>query len=182
MTLVEFLAAAREPYARLLSEAFGANAVYAEPALRNENGDLATDGPWNLPIRPDYIPREGNGRSVMVDSKSRLDFEPFVVSYGDCQVEFRPFTWDWLTLTVIGLPEEDAEELFRNWFLRWFDPEDENEIGADGLAGVVHYMGEPRRVEEQLRLTVDLGSAPPEALNELLERLASHGAATAGVA
>ena len=182
MTLLELLAEVRRPFAQLLSTAIAGNAVFAEPALRTENGELAVDGLWNLPIRPDFIPRNGDDKSGMVDSKSRLDFEPFVVSYGACKVELAPFTWDWLSLTVDGLREDCYEELFRSWFLRWFDPEDTNEIGNDGLAGVVHYMSEPQRVGDKLHLTLDLGSAPPEALEQLLELLARQGAVAASVA
>ena len=164
MTLLEFLAEVRRPYAQLLSTAIAGNAVFAEPALRTENGELAVDGLWSLPIRPDFIPRNGDGKSGMVDSKSRLDFEPFVVSYGDCKVELAPFTWDWLSLTVDGLRENCSEDLFRSWFLRWFDPEDTNEIGDDGLAGAGDRIGPIGLVDEAFGAAVlvdDVGAHGP---------------------
>ncbi|MES2263740.1 MAG: hypothetical protein V4724_34920 [Pseudomonadota bacterium] len=140
------------------------------------------EGTLDLPSRADYIPREGAGKPAMVDSTSHLDFETISVAYKDCDVLIGPFVWDWVQLTIRGLPEQEAASVAKNWFFRWFDPEDTNEANEDGLYGVVHFLGEPKVAANGIEFSIDLGSAPPEALEDLLERMSSHGASAASVA
>ena len=182
MTLLELLAAVRNPYAQRLSESVLSVEAHVEPAFRNQDGELALEGALNLPCRADYIPREGDGRPATVDSTSRVDFETISVAYRDCDVLIGPFVWDWVVITVSGLPEQEVAEVAKDWFFRWFDPEDTNDANGEGLYGVVHFLGEPKVVSEGIELTIDLGSAPPEALDELLERISSQGARAASVA
>jgi hypothetical protein len=176
MTLIELFAAIRASYVRELAEAIAASDAHVEPAFRNADGELAVDGPLALPYRADFIPKNRDGTSVMVDSKSSLDFEPVTVEYGPCRVRIAPFVWDWMQVTVHGMTEEATSLAAKAWFLRWFDTNDTNEADEQGLYGVVHYLGEPKAVDGCIVMTIDFGSAPAEALDELLETLAAQGA------
>lgn len=175
MTLTELFAAVRAQYTQELTEAIAASEAHVEPAFRKETGELAVSGPLELPYRADLIPRGGDGTSVMVDSTTSLGFEPFTVDYGQCRVHVSPFVWDWVKFAVKGLTEDESAVLMKAWFLRWFDPDDTNEADEQGLFGVVHYLGEPQAVEGSEEWTVDLGSAPPEAVEDLLKMFESHG-------
>jgi len=66
--------------------------------------------------------------------------------------------------------------------MRWFDPDDLKTINSEGLYGVVHFLGEPKKTERGVVFLLDFGSAPSEALDELLEELAANGASWASVA
>jgi hypothetical protein len=182
MTLLELLAAIRAPYARQLSAAIAAVDAHVEPAFRNHDGALAVEGPLMLPCRADYIPRTGDGKPARVDATARLDFEPISVAYADCTVLIHPFAWDWVRITIRGLPEQAVAALSRNWFFRWFDPDDANEADDQGLYGVVHFLDEPETVTDGIELSIDLGSAPPEALDDLLRQVSAHGASAMRVA
>jgi len=177
MTLIELFTAIRAPYAQELADAIAASDAHVEPAFRIESGDLAVSGPLEVPYRADLIPRGGDGSSVMVNSTSSLGFEPFTVVYGECRLSVSPFVWDWAKVTASGLTEEESSNVLKAWFLRWFDPDDANQADEKGLFGVVHYLGDPKAIEGGVEWTVDFGSAPPEAVQDMIDRLETHGAA-----
>ncbi len=177
MTLIELFAAIRAIYVRDLAQAIAETDAHVEPAFRKETGELAVAGPLDLPYRADLIPRDGDGTSIMVNSRSSLGFEPFTVVYGECRLSVSPFVWDWTKVTVSGLTEEESSKVLKAWFLRWFDPEDANQADAQGLFGVVHNLEEPKASDGGVEWTVDFGSAPVEAIQDMIDRLETHGAA-----
>lgn len=176
MNLLSLFAEVRGLYVRKLSAAVAGIDAHIEPALRNREGALAVEGPLSLPIRVDAIRRKGNGKSITVDSTSRIAFDPILTKFGQCDVRIASFTWDAVQLTVNGLKEQDVHEIAPAWFFRWFDAEDKNAANAEGLYGVVHFLGDPKVVTGGIELSIDFGSAPAEALNDLLDSLARRGA------
>jgi hypothetical protein len=182
MPVLELLAAVRNLYVQRLSEAVASVDAHIEPAFRDQEGELALEGSLNLPCRADYIPRDGDGQPATVDSTSRVAFETIRLAYNDCEVLIESFTWDWVIITVSGLSGQDVAAVTTKWFLRWFDPQDVNDANDEGLYGVVHFLSEPKVLSEGIELTIDLGSAPPEALDELLDAISSYGASAVIVA
>ncbi|MGS0896115.1 hypothetical protein ACVBGC_26820 [Burkholderia stagnalis] len=178
MTVSELLRAIRQPYVDLLAKAAAQPAAIAEPAYRQADGALATEGPLALPCRADIMPAEGEsaGRPAMVDSATQLEFEPFAFDLDAAAVSIRPFVWDWVTIEADGLDEHAAIDAFKSWFFAWFDADDENAPAEDGLHGIVHYLSEPARTEQGWRVNADLGSAPGTAVEDLLFRLVDAGA------
>ena len=74
MTITELLTAIRQPYADLLSQAAHAQGSYVEPAYRNSDGMLATEGIWERPCRADVIRvSKDTTEAVQVDSQHDLD-------------------------------------------------------------------------------------------------------------
>ena len=178
MTITELLTAIRQPYADLLSQAAHAQQSYVEPAYRNSDGTLATEGIWDLPCRADVIRMsKDTTETVQVDSQTRLEFEPVHLSLGYCAMELHPFVWDWLSVEVQGLPQEQAAKALTDWFMDWFDGEDENQPDETGLLQVPHFISDPQVLAEAMKVTIDLGSAPVEALEDLLFALSDAGAA-----
>ncbi|AYQ43414.1 hypothetical protein BLA9940_00109 [Burkholderia aenigmatica] len=178
MTVSELLRAIRQPYADRLAKAAAQPAVFVEPAYRRADGTLATEGPLALPCRSDLIATEGEsaGQPAMVDSTTQLDFEPFAFTLETAAVSIRPFVWDWATVEADGLDESAAVDAFKTWFFAWFDVDDENTPGDDGLHAIVHYLSEPVRTEHGWRVNSDLGSAPGAAVEDLLFQLVDAGA------
>lgn len=151
--------------------------AHVEPAMRNRDGELATEGRLELPCRLDLVPPDGSS-SQTVTSNPREIVRSETVKVGACQVLIRDFAWDALTLTAQGLPLARFDSTCKAWFLRWFDPEDKNPASAAGLYGVVHFMSDPMPEHAVVRTQLDLGSAPVVALTEVIEELASMGAST----
>lgn len=79
-------------------------------------------------------------------------------------------SWDSLTVSVLGQPDLATLE---NWTKRWTDGADAAPEGQ--LAGVVHLV-ELIRYATGCALTVDMGSAPVRALEELVVLLRPFGA------
>lgn len=178
MTVSELFAAIRKPYVETLSRVAAQCASHVEPAYRNSDGSLATEGAMDTPCRVDLIAAEGvsAGQLVQVDSETELAFEPVRFELGQTAVVISPFGWDWLPLQVRGLSGEVASQVVRAWFFEWFDGEDENSPTEEGLQGVVHFVSDPEATEEGYRVKIDLGSAPGEAVEGLLFELSDAGA------
>lgn len=179
MTFTELLSAVRQPYIEALAQAAKHTPAHVEPAYRQGDGSLATDGALDLPCRADVIPREGAsaGQPIQVDSKTQLQFEPIAFDLGTTSVAVSPFVWDWAPFEVCGLSEEAAASALRSWFLAWFDLEDENAPSDEGLYGVVHFMSDLAPAADGWKVTLDLGSASVDALEDLLFRMSDAGAA-----
>jgi hypothetical protein len=178
MTLTELFDAVRAPYAERLAAAAGGNEGFLEAAFRLADGAVATEGALGLPLRADFIHRSGPtaGQSTMVDATSRPVFEPIEVAVAGRPVTIEPFTWDWALVAVAGLSLDHGGPVLRDWFMRWFDEEDAKAPDASGLQGVVHAMMDPVSVGDGFEVTIDLGSAPGVAVDDLLTRLALAGA------
>jgi hypothetical protein len=140
--------------------------VHLEPALRTSTGLLATEGELRLPVRLDLLPKAG-GSSIMIDSPTRPQIELWESMIGDCHVSIRPFTWDYARVSIYGV--FDNWTPIKEWFFRWFDPDDQNCLNKEGLYGVVHFLSDPEIEEGVASLTVDFGSAPIEAFFSLLD-------------
>lgn len=175
MTLVELLDLIRRPYIDQLSHAATGPGFHVEPVLRRADGTPAGDGRLDTPCRCDLV-RKTLGGVQSVNATECVRVEPLRVELGGVPVSVAAFSWDWLTLRIAGLSEADASALMRNWFLRWFDKDDEKPRNAEGLRGVVHSVGDPVHVAGCLRFQIDLGSAPVGAVSELIEDLLRHGA------
>jgi hypothetical protein len=87
-----------------------------------------------------------------------------------------PFLWDAVALRVGGLVPAQVGSVVAPWFMDWFDPEDANRENEEGLFGVVHFASDPRPEGALVAVELDLGSAPVQALEDLLLRLAAAGA------
>jgi len=177
MTISELLEAIRAPYVRLLAESAHRQPAYVEPAYRQASGALAVDGSLELPCRADFILREaGSAEPSTVESTSQLQFETVVFTIGSTSVAVSPFVWDWVPVEVTGLSRESATQVLKDWFLRWFDGDDQNNETEEGLFGVAHFMSEPESTEQGIRVTTDLGSAPAEAVEDLMFHMSDAGA------
>ena len=177
MKFPELMSAIRASYAEILAPAVaGHDPDLREAAMRRADGSLALDGTPPLPHRFDVL--EASGDSRMVDAQRQLKFDSFTFELDGMSVSVSPFTWDWLALGLDG-DAVVASSTCAQWFLRWFDAEDAQAPADDGLRGVVHFMGDPVATVSGIDLRIDLGSAPDEAVDDLLFALAGAGIAAA---
>jgi hypothetical protein len=177
MTISDLLEKIREPYVRVLAESVRQQPAHIEPAYRQASGALATEGLLELPCRADFISTEKEApEPFTVDSKTQLQFEPVSFIIGNTSIKLSPFGWDWVRIGILGLKNESALSVLKSWFLHWFDEEDQNGENEEGLFGVMHFMSEPEVLEEEIRVTVDLGSAPAESVEDLMFRASDAGA------
>ena len=151
--------------------------IVHEPALRNGNGDIVRSGPLDTPMRVDLV-KAKDGEvvdSVNVDTDEMLSFEPFEFTWPqkDLGVRIEPFQWNWLQAQTIAEPQPDDWHSLRDWYLKWFG---EDDPAIDQLSGAVHYIADPHIDGTAIQLTIDLGTSPVAAFEELLDALANFGA------
>lgn len=146
--------------------------VIVEPAFRTKAGDLAREGALGLPLRGDLF----DGTTlVRVDSTRSLSFEPFEFAWaGSLQVRMEPFFWDSCSLRLEG--PAPAWTPLTDWFARWFDEDDQRAPAYEGFYGVVHFLADPAPSGPAFESSVDFGSAPVEAFEQLLDAAGALGA------
>ncbi len=167
--MADLLSAIRAHYIKQLAEA-NREIPDGEPVFHNEDGTLALQGALKLPGRADFIL---NGEPQSVDADSRLTFDPMEVRHLSCIITFESFTWDWATVITQGIEVAEMSTVLSAWFYRWFEPAKPD---GEGLLNVVHFASDPIAREGGVETTLDLGSAPVDALLELLKTLAARGA------
>jgi hypothetical protein len=92
---------------------------------------------------------------------------------GTVPVKVYAAVWDALPVWLQH-PDPDWTVL-EPWKTKWMDVHRSGQADADGLANVVHYLGEPMAEGGGFVYVIDLGSASVDALMELLEALAAMG-------
>ena len=147
-----------------------------ESAFHDAAGHIVREGVLNLPMRGDIFVVSGDEaiNSLRIDTENMLRFSPLSFTWErHLAVRLKPFRWNWCPLELS--PARSAEELSPvvGWFNRWFE-------GAEGtgeqFSGVVHFLSDPVVSNDSINLQVDLGSAPAEAFEELLDACLSAGA------
>jgi len=88
-------------------------------------------------------------------------------------VKISPFPWNACPVQFETRSENIQPIL--DWFDRWFDPEESKIAGDDGLFSVVHSVTKTPTQPGFIRLLVDLGSAPIEAFQEMIDALHAMG-------
>ena len=176
MKLGELLEKVREVYVDRLTKAMAASpGATPEPVLRRRDGTVAREGALSLAMRADFAREAGaSHETVSVESVSLARFEPLRFEWSDVPVELGPFFWDALRLSLVGVPTVVPFDALRDWFERWFDADAEATHGGS-VEHVVHSMSDPVATPEGCELEIDLGSAPVEAFEELLDAATSLG-------
>lgn len=158
------------------SKVDAANLVH-EAALCNEDGEVFTAGELALPTRCDLLViRDGTvSTSLLIDTDRMFSFEPivFVWPENNLNVDLRPFQWNWMQVRIFGLKPDIDWTPIRHWFIHWFKEDDPAE---DELLGGVHFLSDPKDGIGYSQVSIDLGTAPVEGFEELLDVLGQFGA------
>lgn len=199
MNLEELLGAIRDTYIERYQEALDERrrdpsaTIYLEPILLDDEGEPVREGKLGLPLRGDLVVAEGEKMQAFgVDSTSMMDFDPFSFELdegGGTTFYIEPFVWDRLEIAFGGLDAEDTDWApLTAWYLAWFDEEDqpdEDEEPDDdrgGFARVVHCLTDPEATHEGAVVSIDLGTAPVSAIEDLFAAIQMLGPSTCHLA
>ena len=185
MTLGDLLEMIRQDYVDHLTataedlEAEGAEVMF-EPAFRDDKGEVALEGLLKLPARVDLLAKrtaEGTEAvepvQVVAEGVFKFDGSIDVTWDNGMAVQVFPFGWDMMPVRMEGLAESASFEPLQQWFWRWFAEPEELE-GA--VQEVVHYLGDPENKDGVTLVMADMGTAPLEAWQDLLDACAACGA------
>ncbi len=174
--LLSLATAVRERYLEAFLESLAAFMDEHAQASAEAMFELPRDEP--LPYRlyradmATTLDGEPTGRDLA--PATHLGFEPFGIELdGGITVAVSPFVWSDVALrTNISLPAEPVE----NWALHWLDLEGQFPTDEHGLQGVIHAITRDDGADAGTLLTIDFGSAPVDALAELIELALASGA------
>jgi hypothetical protein len=152
--------------------------VLAEVALVTAEGEPIKERPLGLPLRLDIVLVQGGvaQENIRVDSEHCLSFDPIIFDWEEkLEVTLSPFSWDWCQAKLLGLPDSPDWKPLVHWFISSF--EESSPTGEEeDFSGVVHFMSDPESLGGCHLVTFDLGSAPVETFETLLEAFILLGA------
>ena len=148
-----------------------------EPAFCDSNGDVVIEGELAVPSRVDLLVISDGAASdsILIDTDGILSFEPIAFDWpeNNLSVDLQPFQWNWMQVRIFGLKTNTDWAPIRDWFIGWFQENDP----ADGeLLGGVHWLSDPEYGDDYSQLSIDLGTAPVESFEELLDAIGQMGA------
>jgi|JI10StandDraft_1071094.scaffolds.fasta_scaffold00876_18 hypothetical protein len=150
--------------------------VVHECAFADAKGNWVTQGKLALPMRGDmFVIEDGKiSKSIQIDTDGMLSFEPINFNWPQTalQVRLAPFQWNWLQLQLHDLPTNTDWSPLRSWFFNWFAEEDPPE---DEISGGIHFLSDPEERDGYFQLSIDLGTAPVDAFEELLDAVKELG-------
>lgn len=182
MTFGDLLEMIRQDYVDHLQaaaadlEGEGAKVVY-EPPFKDMKGDVQLEGALQLPARVDLASgKPGSVETLQVEAEGVFQFEGSVdVNWeGGMKVTVMPFSWDKMPVVVEGLDAKVNWEPLQQWYWRWFAEPEESPDG--GVLEVVHHLSDPAVVKGGMRIVADMGTAPLEAWQDLLDACLAMGA------
>ena len=117
----------------------------------------------------DFVRNNGEPEIVEFSSKRVLAFEPISTTLGKADLAIDRLRWD--DVIIHHNASLDPEQVFGGWFDKWLDPNDKRFRPTIELGNVIHALA-----VEPNKLTVDFGSAAPDAFWELLNLVEQAGA------
>ncbi len=119
-------------------------------------------------IVADFVRNNNEPEFILFEPENVLKFEKFEGIIGATKLVVDSFRWDAVS---VHHDLSFADVAIASWFDKWFDPDEVNFDPSAEISSCIHEV-----CVEPNALQIDLGSAPMEALMELLESLASSNA------
>jgi hypothetical protein len=106
-----------------------------------------------------------------LEKDSVLSFDKQIYNINGMEVVFYPFVWNGCQLTLDKKPGIQ----YQKWATRWIDINDKKQKDSTGVQNVIHNITFPSEDGGKWQTSIDLGTAPTEALKELLSILSRQG-------
>lgn len=173
--LLKLAAQVREHYIKALLASFAEFNGASSPSALEVMFELQRQAslPYRL-YRADMAANvSGQAKLQEVNPSTHLSFEPFKLDTGNGLVAaVHPVVWNDVSIkTDVRLPDGEIEA----WAMQWLDMDDLHAQDENGLQGVIHSILRDDTGDEGTELTIDFGSAPVGALNDLLSVLHKCG-------
>lgn len=122
----------------------------------------------------DFIKNDDRREVIELQPERRLSFEPISASYEGASLRIEHLHWHDVRLYhgLAALPQDKIAD----WFEYWFDVDDGRYENGSKVSNVIHSLS-----VESDSLSIDFGTAAPEAFWKLLEVLKEAGASAVRV-
>ena len=101
---------------------------------------------------------------------THVSFEPISLTWQrKMKVRLEPIAWNDVGSECTGFNLQKSQ--LEQWAVRWLDPQNQRPVDNHGIGGRIHTVLFPQRKVNRLEFYVDFGSAPIQALQELLQVL-----------
>lgn len=174
--LLALALAVRERYLEALLESLAAFTDQHPASAPEVMFQLQRDEPLPYRLhRADMAAHNAGSPTIQeVIPSTHLSFEPFGLEFTEgVTAAVSPFVWNDVGVQInTTMPAQPVED----WAMRWLDLEDQFPKDEHGLQGVIHSVSREDAADGSTLLTVDFGSAPIDALKELIELAFSAGA------
>lgn len=176
--LVQYLADERTYYLNGFRASYDAwcrekAGVCAAEVLMRPNG-LTWPEPY-VQVRLDMVSNL-NGKfeaSRYEHDQAARQVDALTLEIGGLKVILSSVVWNRIEFRSTNAPKDVVK--LSSWVERWLDVRDAKSPGPDHLAGVIHSVTYPTKSAGVWEFTVDFGSAPVAAFEELLGALAGMG-------
>lgn len=122
----------------------------------------------------DFVKNDGEPELVELIPDSVLEFDEISGAFGETALTIKHLQWDDI---VVHHDAPEPVQALTDWFEKWFDPQDNRQIGGGAKGNVIHSL-----LVKPGTLNIDLGSAESEALWEMLDLLEASGAKSIRIA
>lgn len=117
---------------------------------------------------------EGNAEMEECNLSERLNFSPrSFTPYDGLSLRLSPVAWNGVEIMI---DTGQSLERLEQWTLRWLDVDDTHEHDERGFQSVIHSVTAPTTADGWTTFSIDFGSAPLSAVEELLQMLVEIGA------
>jgi len=115
----------------------------------------------------DVLERRPNGENHVVE----VNISPSTMRVRDLPID-APIAWNGIEFRCAS--ENFPEEALASWGSRWITDESPPLGPQDGFTGIIHSVTEPCLRDRQVEFSVDFGSAPIAAFDELITLLGAN--------
>jgi len=159
--------------------------VGAKAALLQENAQVQTevlisqrDETISYPYRymrvdARHMQSEGKWSFNMLHLGADPEVDSCRYDCGTFQLDIHPFAWSDMQI-IFDKPPTDMGKI-EKWITHWLDVEDTGAYAHSGVSGAIHNFFPVEQRDPLWILMGDMGTAPPEALLELLTELGRQG-------
>lgn len=167
MEFEDLLSLARDSYVGQFISFIDHQAQAGEPGASEVKLQLEKSSLYRHYYCVDFLSDTGENRAVELSADEEVTFDPVEVTLGTMAMSVKRLQWDDVVIDLDGpIDPRDLDE----WFEDWFDPDGETFDPDTRFSGNIHSL-----LIEGQTVSADFGTAPVEALIELLVLIESLG-------
>lgn len=172
MELTEIIQRQRETYLRQLTEFYKTRTTGAKELLLELNED-EQERVFKL-YRLDYYEQlDGESHPTELAPDTYVSHPSIGYILGQMKIELNPFYWHGCDFVLDKMTDEI--DWLKDWTKKWIDDEDKNPIDYRGFSNVIHNVTRPAKVEDEIKFSVDFGTADTDCFMDLIQQIERRG-------